>query len=95
MRIISEKAIRDFCRKYPDALASLAHWRRVVRGADWKSSAEVRATFASADLVGDKTVFDIAQNRYRLIAFVSFRRQAVYIKSILSHKAYDKGEWKK
>ncbi len=95
MRIISEKAIRDFCRKYPDAVASLTHWRRVVRGTNWKSSAEVKATVTSSDLMDDKTVFDIAQNRYRLIAFISFGRQAVYIKAILSHKAYDKGEWKK
>jgi mRNA interferase HigB len=95
VRIISEKAIRDFCRKYPEAIASLTHWRRTVRGANWKSSAEVKATVANSDLVGDKTVFDIAQNRYRLIVFISFRRQALYIKAILSHKAYDKGEWKK
>ena len=95
MRIISEKAIRDFCQKHPDAMASLTHWRRIVRGAKWKSGTEVKATVAAADFVGDKTVFDIAQNRYRLIAFISFRRQAVYIKAILSHKEYDKGAWKK
>lgn len=55
----------------------------------------MRLTLSNSDLVGDKTVFDIAQNRYRLIAFISFRRQALYIKAILSHKVYDKGEWKK
>src|ERR1035437_10273569 len=88
-------AIREFCQTHPDAVASLAHWRRVVRGASWKSGADVKATVASSDLVGDKTVFDIARNPYRLIAFISFRRQTLYIKAILSHKAYDKGEWKK
>jgi len=56
VRIISEKAIREFCQKHPDAVASLTHWRRVVRGANWKSGADVKATLASSDLVGDKTV---------------------------------------
>ena len=43
---------------------------------------------------GEKTVFNIAKNRFRLIAFVSFRTGIVYIKEILSHKEYDKGRWK-
>jgi len=59
-----------------------------------KSSADVKATVASSDLIGDKTVFDIAQNRYRLIAFISLRDR-LCISAILSHKVCDKGEWKK
>ncbi len=46
-------------------------------------------------MVGDKTVFDIALNRFRLSAFISFRTGRVFIKAILTHKQYDKGEWKK
>lgn len=95
MRIVSERAIREFAGRYADAAASLEHWRRVVRGAAWKSGAEVQATLPDADQVGDKTVFNIARNRYRLIAWISFRRQAVYVKGILTHREYDKGEWKK
>jgi hypothetical protein len=44
----------------------------------------VKAHFHDADLVGEKTVFNVANNRYRLIAFVAFRTQIVYIKQILS-----------
>jgi mRNA interferase HigB len=95
VRIVSEKAIKEFTKKYSDSVASLEGWRRNVRSAAWKSGEEVKAAIASSDLVGDKTVFNIAQNRYRLIAFISFRRQVVYIKAILTHKEYDKGEWKK
>ena len=94
MRIVSEKAIREFSETHSDAIASLLPWRRIVRAAKWSSGADVKATVSSSDQVGEKTVFDIAQNRYRLIVFISFRRQAVYIRAILSHKQYDKGEWK-
>lgn len=34
------------------------------------------------------------RNRYRLIAFIAFRSGIVYVKEILSHKEYDKGQWK-
>lgn len=95
MRIVSERAIRDFCKKHSEAEASLLNWRRVVRGASWNSFADVKSAVSSADVVGEKVVFDIAQNRYRLIAFISYRRQALYIKAILSHREYDKGAWKK
>jgi len=54
----------------------------------------VKAQFHDADLVGEKTVFNIANNRYRLIAFISLRTAIVFIKEILSHKQYDKEHWK-
>jgi len=50
--------------------------------------------FNTADFVGELTVFDIGGNKYRLIAFVHYRRRAVYIKWILTYKEDDKGAWK-
>ena len=56
------------------------HWKRAIR--------------ADSDLVGERTVFHIAKNLYRLIVFISFRTQIVSIMEILAHRDYDKGEWK-
>ena len=39
-------------------------------------------------------MFNVGGNKYRLIAFVHYRRQIVYIKHILTHDEYDEGEWK-
>ncbi len=94
MRIISERRIKEFGDKYSDASLALANWMRAVRAAKWVNQAAVKAHFFDSDLVGEKTVFNIANNRYRMIAFISFRTQIVYIKQILSHKEYDKGKWK-
>ena len=90
MRIISRKAIREFGKKHSNSLASLEIWAKQVKAADWKTTAELRMTFQDADFVNDKVVFNIARNRYRLIAFVVYRAHAVYIKAILTHKQYDK-----
>jgi len=95
LRIISEKALREFAAKNSDSAAGLAIRKGIVIRADWRSGADVKATFSSSDLVGDKTVLNIAFNRYRLVAFIAFRGRKVYIKEIMTHKEYDKGEWKK
>jgi mRNA interferase HigB len=54
----------------------------------------VRRTLSDASFVGDKVVFNIANNRYRLIAWIAYGAKKVFVKSILSHKEYDKGDWK-
>jgi mRNA interferase HigB len=94
VRIISERRVREFSEKYSDAALALANWMRAVRAAAWRTQAEVKAQFHDSDLVGDKTVFNIANNRYRLVAYLSFRAQILYIKHILTHREYDKGQWK-
>jgi mRNA interferase HigB len=95
VRVISRKAIREFTKKYSDAVAALAIWYKIVTNASWQNPAELRASFPDADFVGDKVVFNIAQNRYRLIAWVAYRAHMVLVKAILTHREYDKGNWKK
>jgi mRNA interferase HigB len=79
---------------YSDAAVALANWKRAVRAARWSTQADVRAHFNDSDRAGERTVFNIAKNRYRLIAYINFAAQIVYIKEILSHKEYNKGQWK-
>ena len=39
-------------------------------------------------------MFDIGGNKYRLIAYIRFEKQIVYIKRVLTYRDYDKGAWK-
>lgn len=95
LRVISKPAILRFAERHPDALAPLMNWYRIARRAAWGSLAAVRNDFAHADVVGRRTVFNIHGNDYRLIARVNYRTQRVFILHILTHAAYDRGEWKK
>jgi mRNA-degrading endonuclease HigB of HigAB toxin-antitoxin module len=52
---------------------------------------DLKATFASASFIGDLTVFNVGGNKYRIAAFVHYRKQIVYIKRIGPHREYD--EW--
>jgi mRNA interferase HigB len=56
---------------------------------------ELREVFASADYVGGLTVFNIGGNKYRLIASIHYNRHKVYIRDVLTHAAYDRGDWKR
>ncbi len=56
---------------------------------------DVRADFPSADQVGDALVFNVRHNRYRLIVVAVYRVQKLYVKALLTHKEYDREEWKK
>ncbi|MDP9053096.1 MAG: type II toxin-antitoxin system HigB family toxin [Acidobacteriota bacterium] len=94
VRVISDKAIRELGKTHSDALASLDTWRKLTKAAIWTNTAEVRDTFGDADFVGQNVVFNIAHNRYRLIAYISYRGRKVFIKQILTHRDYGKGNWK-
>jgi mRNA interferase HigB len=94
MRIIKRGALVQFWQDHPDAKASLESWYAVVRKADWKSPAELKQVYHNADLVGRRTVFNIAGNKYRLIARVNYQTQRVFVLYILIHAEYDKGTWK-
>jgi mRNA interferase HigB len=94
MRIIKRGALEQFWQKHPDAKASLESWYAVARRANWKTPVELKQVYRNADLVGRRTVFNIACNKYRLIARVNYQTQRVFVLYLLMHAEYDKGAWK-
>ena len=84
----------QFWREHPDAKSSLESWYVVVRTADWKTPVQLKQVYPNADLVRRRTVFNIAGNKYRLIARVNYETQRVFVLHLLTHPKYDKGTWK-
>lgn len=51
----------------------------------------MKKSYATASVISsDRVVFNIKGNDYRLVAYVDYPRQWVFIKWIGSHKDYDK-----
>jgi mRNA interferase HigB len=94
MKIISNSALRAFAATHSQAEAPLQGWRRVIEKNNFLNWAELKATFNAVDRVGELVVFDIGGNKYRLIAYIRFEKQIIYIKAVLTHREYDKGAWK-
>jgi mRNA interferase HigB len=95
VRVISRRALLEFSRQHAGSNGALDAWYRIARAANWSDLVEVQQTFASAEAVGDLTVFNIKGNTYRLIARIHYRLRILYIGAVLTHAEYDKGAWKK
>ncbi len=65
-------------------------WHAIVSKASWANFAELKATFGTADMIGDsRVIFNICGNKYRLVARISFAYGRVMVKFIGTHKDYD------
>ena len=63
MKILKFKLLKDFARKHPGAADPLMRWAEFVEKTEWKSHAELKQAFPSADYVGnDRYVFNISGN---------------------------------
>jgi len=94
VHIITRKALIQFWKKHPDSQAALLRWFKIVQKSEFQSFAELRVTFPSADKVDQWIVFNIGGNKYRLIASIHFNRGKVYVRHVLTHTEYDRGDWK-
>jgi mRNA interferase HigB len=82
MRILSKATLRTFWETYPDSRPSLEFWY---------DTNEVINHFRNADIVGNgRIVFNITQNKYRLIVKFEYERQLAFVRFIGTHKEYDK-----
>jgi mRNA interferase HigB len=95
MHVIAKPALIQFWTKHPDSRSSLTAWHKIVLHREFSSFNDLRKTFANADQVYGLTVFNIAGNKYRLIAAIHYNRKKVYIRHVLTHAEYDLGKWKK
>ena len=94
MRLISNKALREFAILYPDSEAPLQAFRVRVEKGSYRNFAALRAAFRGVDKVGARYVFNIGGNKYRVVAGIAFSVQTLWVKAVLTHAQYDAGGWK-
>jgi mRNA interferase HigB len=94
VRIIAKSRLMALAAAHGDCVEQVTAWYAIASKANWHSLADVRQTFRHADLVDDKTVFNIKGNAYRLIVHIRYGAGIIYIKDLLTHAEYDRGTWK-
>jgi len=88
--VIARRTLREFWERVPDAEGALVAWFQEATAADWKEPSDIKLRYASASfLPGDRVVFNIKGNGYRLVVVVVYRHHAVYVRFIGTHHEYD------
>ena len=96
MHVVTEKHLNRAMKQYPDATKELMAWRKIVKAVRWRNFLEVRQVFKDADDVKGYLIFNIRQNRYRLVTIIHYSRMKdgrateghIYIRAFLTHKQY-------
>jgi mRNA interferase HigB len=95
MRVISKSAWRDAVAADPSLGGPVSQWYKVASLARWHSLVDVRKVYPHADFVDPYTVFNIKGNIYRLFVKIEYRWQIIFVKHVLTHDEYTRGNWKK
>ena len=91
MRIIALSRLRDYWRKHPQAEKPLRNWYAEASRASWKTPADIKAAHRIASfLAGNRVVFNIKGNDYRLIVAVHYNRGRMFIRFVGTHDEYDR-----
>lgn len=105
MRVITKKRLEEFWSLYPKTKKELETWHNLVVGAGWMTPADVKAALGQrVDFVRTNNnhtvaVFDVSNNRCRLITAIHYLNNhpikgRVYILRALTHQEYDLERWK-
>jgi mRNA-degrading endonuclease HigB of HigAB toxin-antitoxin module len=105
MRVITKKRLEEYWSLYPRTKKELVIWHDMAVGAAWKTPVDVKAAFGQrVDFVQTQnnhtvTVFDVSNNRCRLITAIHYLnahpiKGRVYVLRALTHQEYDLENWK-
>jgi mRNA interferase HigB len=92
MHLISNRSLREFALRYPQADAPLQAWRRLIERNRFTGFADLKALFQSVDKAGEFFVFNVGGNKFRVISAIHFNTQTLYVRQVFTHADYD--EWR-
>ena len=91
MRVIKRKTLQDFYRKHTSSKTALECWFAEANNAKWSTPADIKKKYGNADfLPGNRVVFNIKGNDFRLVVKIAYKIGIVYIRFVGTHKEYDK-----
>ena len=91
MRIITRQKLIACWTKHPDVEDMLKVWEKETKHAHWQTPANIKARYRTADILpGNRVVFNIKGNHYRLVVKIHYNTGIVYIRFVGTHAEYDK-----
>lgn len=88
MHLISKRPFLDAMKKYPNDATAIETTYNVLHRGAFRTPEALKAVFNTLDNVKYKDkwwVIDIGGNNLRLMAFIEFRHNRMYVKHIVTH----------
>jgi mRNA interferase HigB len=92
MHVISRKPFADAIKKYPNDAVAIENTYNVLKRGEFKTPDALKKVFGSLDNFKYKDkwwIIDIGGNNLRVLAFIEFRHNRIYVKHIVTHREYD------
>lgn len=91
MHVIKKKTLAEFWKNHSEAKVPLSAWFHEAKASQWKSPQDIKLHYRSADfLLGNRVVFNIGGNKFRLVVKIAYVPGTVYVRFIGTHATYDK-----
>ena len=90
MRVIAVSTLKAFWKTRPqfrDAEGPTLAWYRDVLKANWAKPSDVKQQFGNVSILQDgRVLFNIAGNKYRVIAWINYPYRVVYTRFVGTHE---------
>ena len=91
MRVIALATLRKFWERHPDAEQPLRAWNAEAKKAQWQTPSDIKREYPSASIVfGNRAIFNIGGNKYRLVVKMQYAFGIVYVRFIGKHSEYER-----
>jgi mRNA interferase HigB len=97
VHVISKGPFNQAAKKYPNQRGALEAVYRVLRKGNFDSPDQMKCVFPSLDNFKHREkwwVINVASNHLRMIAYIQFVQNRLYVKHIVTHKEYDRLCWR-
>ena len=92
MRVVAKSTLVRFWSQpgCADSQAALQSWYDEAIKAPWRTPQEIKDQYSSASICGgNRVVFNIAGNQYRLVVEMQYRAGIAWVKFVGTHARYD------
>jgi len=90
VRIFNRSTVQAFAADHRLGKEAVWRWHRLASGARWTCFQDVRLVDPTVSMVGDRLIFNLNGNRFRLIARVDWSAGFLFIRFIGTHADYNR-----
>lgn len=91
MILVGRDLLDHFSRQHADLRRPLQAWVKEVEDARWRTPQDIKNRYRSVDFrPGNRVIFDLKGNHYRLIAVVRYQGGILLVEWIGTHADYDR-----